>query len=167
MFPCISLKNIIQVTEHCFPLILFSVSNNRKSSLISNDRLALIAHKISDHYPEAKFIISSLNNDVLLAEDLKARIGESSEIVISDSLSSFLTLLNNMSLIIVGNGGICHLSAALQKNLVALYAVTKPENWAPLASNDKCVTLYDPENVNSIDLDKIYSAIFFLLEKQK
>ncbi|MDC9612435.1 glycosyltransferase family 9 protein [Xenorhabdus khoisanae] len=72
-----------------------------------------------------------------------------------------------MSLIIVGDGGICHLSAALQKNLVALYGVTKPENWAPLAFNDKCVTLYDPENVNSIDLDKIYSAIFLFLEKKK
>ncbi|PHM46805.1 glycosyltransferase family 9 protein [Xenorhabdus miraniensis] len=167
LFPYITLKNTIQVSDPRFPLILFSVSNNRKSSLISNERLALIAHKISVHYPEARFIISSLNNDVLLAEDLKSRIGESSKIVISDSLSSFLTLLNNMSLIIVGDGGICHLSAALQKNLVALYGVTKPENWAPLASNDKCVTLYDPENVNSINLDKIYFAIFSLLERQK
>ncbi|OTA17722.1 glycosyl transferase, family 9 [Xenorhabdus beddingii] len=165
LLPHIRMKNNSQITEHPFPVILFSVSNNRKSSLLNNERLALISHEICIYYPGAKFIISSLNKNISLAEDLKARIGENSDIVISDSLHSFLSLLNSMTLIIVGDGGICHLAAALQKKLVALYGVTKPENWAPLATKDRCITLYDPENVNNIDLDRIYSAIFSLLEK--
>ncbi|MDX7993125.1 glycosyltransferase family 9 protein [Xenorhabdus littoralis] len=167
ILPCITLNKTNQVTDFDSPAILFSVSNNRKNSLINNEILILIAQKIRERYPEARFIISSLNNDIFLAEDLKFRIGTNSEIVISDSLDSFLTLLNNMTLIVVGDGGICHLAAALQKNLVALYGVTKPENWAPLAKENNCITLYDPENVNNIDLDKVYLSIFSLLENIK
>ncbi|PHM46178.1 putative ADP-heptose--lipooligosaccharide heptosyltransferase I [Xenorhabdus mauleonii] len=147
------------------PTVLFSVSNNRKNSLINNERLDLIAQKILIRYPKAEFIISSLNKDVFLAEDLKSRIGKNCKIVISSSLESFLTLLNDMTLIVVGDGGICHLAAALQKKLVALYGVTTPKNWAPLANKNNCITLYDPENVNNIELDKIYNSIFSLLEK--
>ncbi|CEE94140.1 conserved hypothetical protein [Xenorhabdus nematophila str. Anatoliense] len=167
IFPCITLDNKNQVTNLDSPTILFSVSNNRKNSLINNERLTLIAQKIRSCYPEAKFIISSLNNDIFLAENLKSRIGKNSEVVISDSLDSFLNLLNNMTLIIVGDGGICHLAAALQKKLIALYGVTRPENWAPLATESNCITLYDPKNVNNIDLDKIYSSIFSLLGSLK
>ncbi|MDE9538009.1 glycosyltransferase family 9 protein [Xenorhabdus bovienii] len=148
-----------------YPLILFSVSNNRTKSLISNEQLALIACKIAEHYPTAKFIISALPNDIHLAENLTLHISKNSQIVISNSLNEFLILLSNMTLIIVGDGGICHLAAALQKKLVALYGVTKPENWAPLATEEICITLYDPEDVNNINLDKVNNAIFSLLEK--
>ncbi|MDX7989330.1 glycosyltransferase family 9 protein [Xenorhabdus sp. 12] len=148
-----------------FPTILFSVSNNRKNSLINNEKLNLIAQKTRARYPNAEFIISSLNKDILLAEDLKSRIGNNCKVVISSSLGEFLTLLNDTTLIVVGDGGICHLAAALQKKLVALYGITKPENWAPLADKDNCITLYDPENVNNIDLDKVCESIFSLLEK--
>ncbi|MDC9594110.1 glycosyltransferase family 9 protein [Xenorhabdus sp. IM139775] len=164
-FPYIKSENTLQPIEYQSPMILFSVSNNRKYSLINNERLTLIANKILENYPKAKFIISSFKQDILLAEDLRSRIGKNSEIVVSDSLSSFLVLLNSMTLIIIGDGGICHLAASLQKKFVAFYGVTKPENWAPLATEDKCITLYDPENVNNIDLDKVYPAIFKLLKE--
>ncbi|AOM39352.1 hypothetical protein A9255_01235 [Xenorhabdus hominickii] len=116
LLPRIVLQNTTQTIYYHSPIILFSVSNNRKNSLINNDRLTSIAFKILNHYPNAKFIISSFKNDINLAEDLKLRIGKNSEIVISESLSYFLNLLNHMTLIVVGDGGICHLAAALQKN---------------------------------------------------
>ncbi|MDE1487560.1 hypothetical protein KKI90_14370 [Xenorhabdus bovienii] len=65
-----------------YPLILFSVSNNRTRSLISNEQLALIACKIAERYPTAKFIISALPNDIHLAENLTLRISKNSQIVI-------------------------------------------------------------------------------------
>ncbi|MDC9597084.1 glycosyltransferase family 9 protein [Xenorhabdus anantnagensis] len=164
-FPYIKFENVIQTAEHQSPRVLFSVSNNRKNSLINNENLTLIANKILDNYPETKFIISSYKQNTPLAEDLRARIGKNSEVVISDSLNSFLALLNSMTLIIVGDGGICHLAAALQKNLIAFYGVTMPENWAPLATEDKCIIFYDPNDVNNIDLDTVYPAIFSLLKK--
>ncbi|MBD2806932.1 glycosyltransferase family 9 protein [Xenorhabdus sp. ZM] len=167
ILPCITLEKTNQVTDLDFPTILFSVSNNRKNSLIDNEKLTLIAQKIHNCYPNAKFVISSLKHDIFLAEDLKSRIGKHCEIVISNSLDSFLTLLDNMTLIVVGDGGICHLAAALQKKLVALYGVTRPENWAPLAIENHCITLYHPENVNNIYLKKICSSIFSLLENKK
>ncbi|MDC9589625.1 glycosyltransferase family 9 protein [Xenorhabdus sp. XENO-10] len=163
-FPCIKFENVTQAAEHQSPRVLFSVSNNRKNSLINNENLTLIANKILDNYPETKFIISSYKQNIPLAEDLRARIGKNSEVVISDSLNSFLALLNSMTLIIVGDGGICHLAAALQKKLIAFYGVTTPENWAPLATEDKCITFYDPDDVNNIDLDTVYPAILFLLK---
>ncbi|MBC8946770.1 MULTISPECIES: glycosyltransferase family 9 protein [Xenorhabdus] len=165
LFPEITLHNTSTSIFSEEPLILFSVSNNRKHSLINNEKLNLIAGKISEKYPTARFIISAFPNDMYLAEDLTSRIGDNSQIVMCNSLNSFLALLNNMTLIVVGDGGICHLSAALKKKIVALYGVTKPENWSPLASEDMCITLYDPENVNNIALAKITDAIFSLLEK--
>ncbi|PHM24397.1 glycosyltransferase family 9 protein [Xenorhabdus ehlersii] len=165
LFPCIKFNNTFQPIEPQTPMILFSVSNNRKYSLINNERLTLIANKILENHPDTKFFISSYQHDTPLAEDLKLRIGKNSEVVVSDSLDSFLALLNSMTLIVVGDGGICHLAAALQKKLVAFYGVTKPENWAPLATKDKSITLYDPENVNNIDLNKVYPAIFSLLKE--
>ncbi|WP_167376284.1 glycosyltransferase family 9 protein [Xenorhabdus vietnamensis] len=163
-FPCMKLKNKLQAVEHQFPMILFSVSNNRKNSLINNERLTLIANKILENYPDAKFVISSYKQNIPLAEDLRVRIGKNSEVVVSDSLNSFLALLNSMTLIIVGDGGICHLAAALQKKLIAFYGVTMPKNWAPLATEDKCITFYDPDDVNNIDLDAVYPAILSLLK---
>ncbi|MDR0219618.1 MAG: hypothetical protein LBI71_12280 [Enterobacteriaceae bacterium] len=165
LLPSITLNEESKLIYSGSPLILFSVSNNRKSSLISNEYLALIAAGISEKYADAKFIISTLPNDIDLAKDLNLRIGDNSQIVISDSLDSFLALLNEMTLIVVGDGGICHLSAALKKKLVALYGVIKPENWSPLASEDQCITFFDPENVNNIDLTKVKNAIFSLLGK--
>ncbi|WFQ79865.1 glycosyltransferase family 9 protein [Xenorhabdus sp. SF857] len=164
-FPYIEFKNTFQSIEQQTPMILFSISNNRKYSLINNERLTLIANKILENYPDTKFFISSYKHDTPLAEDLKSRIGKNSEVVVSDSLDSFLTLLNSMTLIVVGDGGICHLAAALQKKLVAFYGVTRPENWAPLATKDTTITLYHPENVNNIDLGKVYPAIFSLLKE--
>ncbi|WP_338884987.1 glycosyltransferase family 9 protein [Xenorhabdus sp. TH1] len=164
LFPCIKFKNTLQSIEQQSPMILFSVSNNRKYSLINNERLTLIANKILENHPDTKFFISSYKHDIPLAEDLKSRIGKNSEVVVSYSLNSFLALLNSMTLIVVGDGGICHLAAALQKKIVAFYGVTRPENWAPMAKKDTFITLYDPENVNNIDLDKVYSAIFYFLK---
>ncbi|PHM38325.1 glycosyltransferase family 9 protein [Xenorhabdus innexi] len=165
LFPKIKLTNKSKPSHSGNPLILFSVSNNRKNSLISNDYLELIAGKISEKHPTAKFIISALPNDVNLANDLISRIKGNSQVVICDSLNSFLSLLNEMNLIIVGDGGICHLAAALNKKLVALYGVTKPENWSPLASKNMCITLHDPKNVNNIPLIQVTDAILHLLEK--
>ncbi|PHM73540.1 glycosyltransferase family 9 protein [Xenorhabdus kozodoii] len=165
LFPYIKFNKTLQTIEQQSPMILFSVSNNRKYSLINNERLTLMANKIIENYPDAKFFISSYKQDISLAEDLSARIGKNSEVIVSDSLGSFLTLLNSMTLIIVGDGGICHLAAALQKKCVAFYGVTRPANWAPLATEDQCITLYDPKDVNDIDLDKVYPAIFSLLKK--
>ncbi|CDG20930.1 conserved protein of unknown function [Xenorhabdus poinarii G6] len=171
LFPTISIHKIPTIHKILIkansenPLILFSVSNNRESSLITHNRLSLIADKITEKYPAAKFIISALHDDIHLAKDLICHINANCQIVICDSLDSFLSLLNEMTLIIVGDGGICHLTAALKKKTIALYAVTKPENWSPLALNDMCITLYDPENVNNISLDKIIDAAFSLLKK--
>ncbi|MDC9607097.1 glycosyltransferase family 9 protein [Xenorhabdus griffiniae] len=164
LFPRIKFKNTFQSIEQQTPMILFSVSNNRKYSLINNERLTLIANKILENHPDTKFFISSYKHDIPLAEDLKSRIGKNSEVVVSDSLGSFLALLSSMTLIIVGDGGICHLAAALQKKIVAFYGVTRPENWAPMAKKDTFITLYDPENVNNIDLDKVYPVIFSFLK---
>ncbi|WP_340607838.1 glycosyltransferase family 9 protein [Xenorhabdus bharatensis] len=164
LFPEIKLINQSKPVYSGNPSILFSVSNNRENSLINNENLALIADKISKKYPTANFIISALPNDINLAEDLVSRINGNSQIVICNSLHSFLSLLNEMTLIVVGDGGICHLAAALKKKLVALYGVTKPENWLPLASEDICITLYDPKNVNNIPLVQVTNAIFHLID---
>ncbi|CDH23662.1 glycosyltransferase family 9 protein [Xenorhabdus bovienii] len=117
-FPVITPNNKNNKNNKEYPLILFSVSNNRTKSLISNEQLALIACKIAEHYPTAKFIISALPYDIHLAENLTLRISKNSQIVISNSLNEFLISLNNMTLIVVGDGGICHLAAALQKKLL-------------------------------------------------
>lgn len=167
LFPTITLDNTLTLKHGKKPLILFSVSNNRKSSLIKNENLTFLAKKISEKYPMAEFIISALPNDTHLAEDLMLRIKKNCKIVTCDSLNSFLSLLSEMTLIIVGDGGICHLAAALNKKLVALYGVINPENWSPLAKKNRCITLYDTEDVNNIPLTQVTDAVFSLLKKER
>ncbi|TNH42228.1 glycosyltransferase family 9 protein [Photorhabdus luminescens] len=167
LLPKISSQYFLSVKQYGFPTILFSVSNNRKSSCITHERMALIAQQIRNYFPDVKFIISTLRHDRSNAEKLSTMIGDRTQIVECQSLQSFLSLLSSTDLIIVGDGGICHLAAALNKKLVALYGVTKPENWAPLASENQCVTLYDRQNVNNIPLEDIYQAIFKLLSSEK
>ncbi|MCC8458274.1 glycosyltransferase family 9 protein [Photorhabdus aegyptia] len=167
LLPKISSQYLLPIKQHGSPTILFSVSNNRQSSCITHERIALIAQKIRNYFPDVRFIISTLRHDRSHAEKLLAMIGDRTQIVECQSLHSFLSLLNSTDLIIVGDGGICHLAAALNKKLVTLYGVTKPENWAPLASENQCVTLYDPQNVNNIPLEDIYQAVFKLLSSEK
>ncbi|WP_387691738.1 glycosyltransferase family 9 protein [Photorhabdus sp. RM71S] len=73
-----------------------------------------------NYFPNVRFIISTLRHDRSNAEKLSAMIRDQAQIVECQSLHSFLSLLNSTDLIIVSDGGICHLAAALNKKLQAV-----------------------------------------------
>ncbi|KOY63015.1 hypothetical protein AM629_05520 [Photorhabdus heterorhabditis] len=161
--PKIVMKDFSGFSNSKFPKILFSVSNNRTRSQITNERMASIANEIIKNFPDAYFLISTLHKDREKANELLTMIEGKSQIIESENLKSFLSLINSVDLVIVGDGGICHLAAALNKKIVALYGVTKPQNWGPLISDELCITLYDKENVNNLSLQEIYLSALKLL----
>ncbi|CAQ85509.1 MULTISPECIES: glycosyltransferase family 9 protein [Photorhabdus] len=163
LFPKIVMKDFFGFSNSKFPKILFSVSNNRTRSQIKNERMASIANEIIKNFPDAVFLISTLYKDREKANQLLTMIEGKSQIIESENLKSFLSLINSVDLVIVGDGGICHLAAAINKKIVALYGVTKPQNWGPLISDELCITLYDKENVNNISLQEIYLSALKLL----
>ena len=79
------------------PKILLSVSNNRNSCLLENDKLALIINKLSKKF-KFKIIISSLSSDYEKALKLEKKLIPEAKINVTPKLSDFLELINSSDL---------------------------------------------------------------------
>lgn len=138
------------------PYLFISVSNNRTTSSLAVPALANIAnnvHKLSSF----SVIISYQRQDKDRAIELRQSLNMDSQICDTPDLSSFLSLLNCADVVLVGDGGICHFAACLNKKLVALYANTSIETWGPLSDNAIC--FFDNDNVNNIPTEQIEESM--------
>lgn len=133
------------------PILFFSLVNNRPASQLTLERFASIANKI---YRERPFSVAlSCPSNLTFTH----RLEMPAEAIATPSFDTFLSLLAGVDAVLTGDGGTCHLAAALQKPQVALYAVTSFERWRPLS--DKATCLIDRDNVNNIDADAIEEAL--------
>jgi len=83
------------------------------------------------------------------------------EIVPTASLDDCLRLIAACDALLIGDGGLMHFAAALDKPQVVLFGGTKVWEWAPLS--EKAVCLADAHNVNFIEEGKIYQALESIL----
>ncbi len=81
-------------------------------------------------------------------------------IALSPTLDDLISLINQVDIFLLGDGGMAHIAGALDKPGVAVYGETSIKRWAVLS--DKVTHLYDKEDVNNIDLNLITKS---LLEK--
>ncbi|MDR0806684.1 MAG: hypothetical protein LBN41_08090 [Enterobacteriaceae bacterium] len=157
LYPEIKLDNIAQQSISLpRPYLLVSISNNRPDSTISLESLAHIANDLYIKH-DISVLISCMENDHKQAEKLQHALNMGSQICITPDLDSFLSLLNQADVVLVGDGGICHFAASLNKNLVALYAGTSLEKWGPLSKHTIC--LFDEKNVNNLPLSDVKNAV--------
>lgn len=144
------LKNITPIwrPDH----LLVSVSNNRVGSALSLERMAACIN--------VPVCITALEKDRAQAEKLAQMLTVPSELFIDRPFSEFLGLIKGVRGALVGDGGISHLAAALDKPQVVLFGGTKVWEWGPLTDKAHCLT--HPHNVNEIPLSEITKAITML-----
>lgn len=138
------------------PYLFISVSNNRATSSLDVSTLARIANNVVEKH-SFSVLISYQGHDKNRAIELQKALKMNSQICDTPDLDSFLSLLNSADVVLVGDGGICHFAACLNKKLVALYANTLLEAWGPLSNDAIC--FYDADNVNNISVEEIEKGV--------
>jgi ADP-heptose:LPS heptosyltransferase len=137
-------------------VLMTSVNNNRKQSLLSLEAQAIIINEFSRHRP-CHVLISCMPRDVEKAKNLSKLLTTSSSIIATPTLKELLHVIDNCNLIFIGDGGLMHLTAALDRPQVVLFGATPIEEWHPLSN--KAICLYDPHNVNNITGNDILRAL--------
>jgi len=138
------------------PKILISVSNNRDSCLLNNNKIAIIINKLSKKF-KFDIYISTLKIDYDKALNLKKKIIPKSTIKLTPRLNGYIELMKSMDLCFFGEGGGMHIAAALGVHQVALFGHTSKITWSPLSKI--ATVLDDKSNVNNIPSGKILEAL--------
>lgn len=138
------------------PLILISASNNREYSFPG---IALYSDLLNTLHDERKFraLISCKTEDRIVAHAIQHRLNAPSCLVNSTDMGEYLKLLSLADLVFVGDGGIMHMAAALDKKQVVLFGRTRVVEWQPLSK--KAVCLAHPTHVSKIDKQEILRAL--------
>ena len=136
--------------------VLISVSNNRIGSTLDADKTQRLLNNLSTK-ASFKTIINCEPADFPRATLLSAGLKMDSEVIATASFDDFISLIASVDVCFIGDGGIMHLAAALDKPQVVLFGGTKTWEWAPLS--DKAICLDDLHNVNFIPEEKIQQAL--------
>jgi len=149
-------------SSHTFsePTLLISVTNNRLGSTLDPDKTQRLINRLTKKF---HVVINCELQDLKRAQILASGLNVSSEIIPTPKFDQFMALLASVDSCFIGDGGIMHLAAALDKPQVVLFGGTKVWEWAPLS--DKAICLSDPHNVNFIPEEKIQKALTHLGEK--
>ena len=134
--------------------ILISVTNNRLGSTLDNDKMQRILNRITK---PCKVVINCEPADYDRAKLLAKGLQMPSEVIPTPSFDTFISLVASCDGFLIGDGGIMHLAAALDKPQVVLFGGTKIWEWAPLS--EKAICLADPHNVNFIPEETILQAV--------
>ncbi|HEY5235983.1 MAG TPA: glycosyltransferase family 9 protein [Rhabdochlamydiaceae bacterium] len=134
--------------------ILISVTNNRLGSTLDSDKTQRILNRIKK---PLKVVINCEPADYDRAKLLAKGLQMPSEVIPTPSFDAFISLIASVDTFFIGDGGIMHLAAALDKPQVVLFGGTKIWEWAPLS--EKAICLGDPHNVNFIPEETIFQAL--------
>lgn len=136
--------------------LLISVSNNRVGSLLSFDRMARLLNNLSEKHSFG-VAISCLPKDLPKAQTIASLFKMEHIIFSTEKFDDFITLVNSVDWVFSGDGGIVHLTAALQKPALFLFGGTKVWQWGPLS--DEAAVLYHPKHVVDIPEQDILRAL--------
>jgi len=137
--------------------VTVSVSSHRAACQLSLEAMARALNRLSG----VSFAISHVPADRARAHALAAQLRAPAQPVETPSLHQLLQLLQSSRCVVTSEGGISHLTAALDRPQLVLFGGTSPIQWAPLSS--RAVVLAHPEDVNRIDPAHIDTALERLL----
>lgn len=142
------------------PRLLISVTNNRSDCTIDSAVYCDLFAKLKRQF-SFSVIISYLPQDKLRAYELVALLPVSAIPIATPNFSEFIVLLDLVDGCFLGDGGIAHLAAALDKPQVVLFGGVSPIEWLPLSAQTQY--LYHPEHVKYIDQQEIMVKLTNLL----
>lgn len=138
------------------PTLLISVTNNRLGSTLDFEKYERLLNTLYKKKP-FNVVINGEPQDSEKARALALRLKVPSHVMVTAHLKEFLELLASVDAVFIGDGGIMHLAAALDKKQVVLFGGTKVWEWAPLSQKAMC--LADDHNVNFIPEDQILGKL--------
>lgn len=147
-WPKVRLENSLNSCNK-IPQILISLSNNRFYADIGIQKYAEILNLLALNNTFI-VVISALNTKENLekANSLKNALHVSSVIKVTDTLNEFFALLAEVNLVFVGESGVMHMAATLDKPMLVLFGRTLIDEWRPLSA--KTTIIFDPEDVKNI-----------------
>lgn len=143
------------------PSIYISTHNNRVASSLNIDKLVEILRFVFDRRKFA-LVVNGPEKLSFPLDYLKEKVGCEIRYVVTEDFDAFLHLLNECDLIFVGDGGVAHVAAWLDKPSVVLFGETLPEQWMPMSN--KVEFLFDPKTVNDIKNEEIATKIIKQLD---
>ena len=142
--------------------IFTSVTNNRPSCQLKNSVLAKVLNSLAEKY-KFEVIVSYMEKDKELAQNLKTKLQPRTTLRSSPKLEQLLELISSANLLFIGEGGIMHMAAAMEKPQLVLFGVTSEVTWSPLDKSS--VVIKDENDVNNIPYDVILSKLTKMLDK--
>lgn len=136
--------------------ILVSVTNTRVGSQLDNDKTQRILNQMAKNH-DFQTVVNCEPKDKLKAQALVAGLAMPSQVVSTADFDEFLGLIASVDGLLIGDGGIMHLAAAMNLPQVVLFGGTQIWEWAPLS--EVAICLRDPHNVNFISEDEILKAM--------
>lgn len=154
---------VLDKPKSLFPelTLLIQTSNNRDHSILSYDRMATVLNRANSQIP-FNLIINIIEENKYL-EGLKKSLSFSSyEVVKTQNFEDFLSLINNVDLTLLGDGGASHVSALTNTPSLILFGKTSSTHWTPIWGGVK-LALRSPNKVDDIEESLILSKLLSLL----
>lgn len=143
--------------EKKLPRLLISASTTRPSNRFDETRYAAIINRLYNEVALFEVVILGQPKDELRAKALVAQLTVPYVLHFPRNFEEFMVLMKSSDLFFVGDGGIAHIAAAMDKKVLVLFGESTPIEWAPLGMD--VTTLYDPIHVNRLKDDKILATL--------
>ena len=136
--------------------LFISITNNRLGCRLDNDKYIRILNALNLEHP-FHLIINAEPHDQKKAIELEGKFQMSHQVMITEKFEDLIKLIASIDYLFIGDGGIMHMAAAMQKKQLILFGKTDICEWAPLTDLALCIR--DSKNVNGICEDQILEAL--------
>lgn len=142
------------------PILLLSATTTRPTSRFDPFRYAEVVNRLYEEIPFNVLIIGQ-KKDEPRARAIQEALRVPHLLYFPRSFEEFMVLMKMSDFYFVGDGGIAHIGAAMDKPQVVLFGETNPKEWAPMSR--KAVTFYDPIHVNRLSDQKLQNALLEMM----
>jgi ADP-heptose:LPS heptosyltransferase len=145
-----------QITFGSGPLLTLSVTNNRPTSFLGVDKSIRLLNSWYQHHP-FRVAIAAMPSDLPVAQRIAAHLAMPARVVETSALAATLYLVEASDLVVVGDGGVSHMAAALDRPQLCLFGETSPIEWAPLS--EKATVLFHRQAVDQLSDEELLAGL--------
>ncbi len=154
--PVSSMRDLLAFGDLSLPLLFVSLTNNRAASSLGVEGHTEILNRLATK-TDFRVVISCEPRDLPKAQDLLPRLKCAAKIIASRNVNELIAILSLVDNVLVGDGGIMHLAAALDKPQTVLFGHDIVTQWHPLS--DKATCLVSTAHVLDIPKEVIVDSV--------
>jgi len=162
LYPKLTLSDYIELPHGSSPWLFVSMTNNRETSSLGVEGHSTLLSKLAKNH-DFRVVISCEERDLGKAKRLQQQLKMESILRPTHSIHELIMLLNAVDAVFVGDGGIMHLAAALNKPQTVLFGRDIVTQWRPLSDAAECLSSI--EHVQKIPQDHILDSLSRVIQK--